>query len=66
MQRFLIALGLVVLIAGLAWPLWSRLGLGRLPGDIIVHRRNTTFYFPVVTGIIISVAVSVLFWLFNR
>jgi len=66
MQRFLIGLGLAVLLAGLAWPWLSRIGLGRLPGDILIQRGSTTFYFPLVTCIIISIALSVLFWLFNR
>jgi hypothetical protein len=65
-QRFLIGLGLVILVAGISWPLLSRIGLGRLPGDIIIQRGGTTFYFPVVTCIIISIALSALFWLFNR
>lgn len=65
-QRFLIGLGLAILIAGIAWPLLSRIGLGRLPGDIVVHRGGTTFYFPLVTCIVISVALSALLWLFNR
>lgn len=42
-QRFLIGLGLLILIAGIAWPLLSRIGLGRLPGDIMVERGGTTF-----------------------
>jgi hypothetical protein len=66
MQRFLIGLGLVILLIGIAWPLLSRIGLGRLPGDIMVQRGSTTFYFPLVTCIIISIALSALFWLFNR
>jgi Protein of unknown function (DUF2905) len=66
MQRFLIALGLIILVVGIAWPFLSRIGLGRLPGDIVVHRDGTTFYFPLVTCIIISVVLSALFWLFNR
>ncbi len=65
-QRFLIGLGLVILVAGIAWPILSRIGLGRLPGDIMIHRGGTTFYFPVVTCIIVSVVLSVVFWLFNR
>ena len=65
-QRFLIGLGLVLLVAGLLWPVLSRIGLGRLPGDIMFQRGGATFYFPVVTSIIISVVLSVLLWLFNR
>jgi len=66
MQRFLIGLGLVILIAGIAWPYLSRIGLGRLPGDILIQRGGTTFYFPLVTCIIISIVLSLLLWLFNR
>jgi len=65
-QRFLIGLGLVILVVGISWPLLSRIGFGHLPGDIIIHRGDTTFYFPIVTCIIISIVLSVLFWLFNR
>jgi hypothetical protein len=66
MQRFLIGLGLVILIAGIAWPLLSRIGLGRLPGDIVIEGGGTSFYLPIVTCIIISIALSAIFWLFNR
>jgi len=66
MQRLLIGLGLLLLVAGIAWPVLSRIGLGHLPGDIVFHRGNTTFYFPLVTCIIASIALSLLFWLFNR
>ena len=65
-QRFLIGLGLVLVVAGLVWPILSRIGLGRLPGDILFQRGGATFYFPVVTSIIISIVLSVLLWLFNR
>jgi DUF2905 family protein len=66
MQRFLIGLGLVLLFAGLAWPWLGRIGLGRLPGDILIQRDATTFYFPLVTCLLISIVLSGLFWLFNR
>ena len=46
MQRFLIGLGLVILAVGIVWPILSRIGLGRLPGDIVYERDGTTFYFP--------------------
>ena len=65
-QRFLIGLGLVILIAGIMWPMLSRIGLGRLPGDIIFERGGTTFYFPLVTCIVISLVLSAVFWLVNR
>jgi len=66
MARFLILLGLAILAVGLLWPLLSRLGLGRLPGDIIIRRDNFTFYFPLATCILVSVLLSAVFWLFNR
>ena len=65
-QRFLIGLGLVILATGIIWPFLSRMGLGKLPGDIVFQRGETTFYFPVVTCIIISIVLSALFWLLNR
>jgi Protein of unknown function (DUF2905) len=65
-QRVLIGLGLLILIVGIAWPMLSRSGLGRLPGDIVVNRGNTTFYFPLVTCLVVSIVLSALLWLFNR
>ena len=66
MSRALIVAGLVLVAAGLAWPWISRLGLGRLPGDIVIQRGNTSFYFPILTCIVVSVAVSLLLWLFRK
>ena len=66
MQRLLIGIGLALVLAGIAWPLLSRIGLGRLPGDIMVQRGTTSFYFPLATCIVISIVLSALMWLFNR
>lgn len=66
MQRFLIILGVAMLVAGLAWPWLVKLGLGRLPGDIHIERENFSFYFPLTTGIVISLVVSLLLWIFRR
>ena len=66
MQRLLIVVGLALVLAGLAWPLLSRIGLGRLPGDIVIQRGSTSFYFPLVTCIVVSIVLSALMWLFNR
>jgi hypothetical protein len=65
-QRLLIGMGLLILVVGIVWPFLSRIGLGRLPGDIVIQREGATFYFPLVTCLIISVVLSALFWLFNR
>ncbi|HEY1545138.1 MAG TPA: DUF2905 domain-containing protein [Xanthobacteraceae bacterium] len=66
MSRFLIVLGLTIVAIGVLWPYLSRIGLGRLPGDIAIQRGSFTFYFPLVTCIVISVLLSAVLWLFNR
>ena len=66
MSRWLIAIGLVLVVVGLLWPWLSKLGLGRLPGDIAIERGNFTFYFPIVTCLIVSIVLSLVFWLMNR
>jgi hypothetical protein len=65
-RRILIVAGIVLLAAGVLWPLLTRLGLGRLPGDIVIERENFRFYFPLVTSILLSIVLSALFWLFRR
>ena len=65
-SRILIVAGVILLLAGLAWPLLARLGLGRLPGDIMVERGSFRFYFPLATSLVISVFLTLLFWLFRR
>jgi hypothetical protein len=64
--RLLILLGLVLVAVGLLWPLLTKLGLGRLPGDIVIERENFRIYIPLATSILISLVLSLLFWLFNR
>jgi hypothetical protein len=66
MSRALIIIGLLIVAIGLLWPWLSKLGLGRLPGDIVIRGANSTFYFPVVTCLILSVVASLIFWLFRR
>lgn len=66
MRRILVIAGVVLIAAGLAWPWLARLGLGRLPGDILIQRGNTSFYFPIVTCIVVSVVLSLLFWFLRR
>ncbi|MGZ3602482.1 MAG: DUF2905 domain-containing protein [Ktedonobacterales bacterium] len=66
MARTLIILGIVILVVGLLWPYLSRIGLGRLPGDIVIERENMTFYFPLVTCLLVSVVLSLVLWAANR
>ncbi len=65
-SKWLITLGLILVAAGLLWPAVSKLGLGRLPGDILVSREEFTFYFPLTTGLVISLVISILIWLFRK
>jgi hypothetical protein len=66
MTRWLIILGVVLIVAGLFWPWITKLGLGRLPGDIVVERENFRLYLPITTSILVSVALSLILWLLNR
>lgn len=66
MQRTLILIGLAVLVVGLAWPLIGKLPLGRLPGDIVIDRPGFKLYFPLTTGILISLVLSLAAWLFRK
>ena len=66
MQRALIVIGAVLVLLGLAWPWVSRLGLGRLPGDIRIETESGGFYFPIVTCIVISAVLSLVLWFLRR
>ncbi len=63
MPRFLITLGILIVLAGLAWPLLAKLGFGHLPGDIRIERDGFTLYIPLTSGLIVSVIVSLVLWL---
>lgn len=66
MSRILIVLGIVLVIAGLLWPWLGKLGLGRLPGDIVIEREGFRVYLPLMTSLLVSLVLSLLFWLLNR
>ncbi len=70
MSRWLIIGGIVLVVLGLGWPLIVKLGLGSLPGDIRVEREGFSFYFPITTGIIISIVLSLVLtlidWIFRK
>lgn len=66
MSRWLIGIGLVLVAVGLLWPWLSRLGLGRLPGDIHIEREGFQFFFPITTGLIISVVLTLILWFLRR
>lgn len=66
MPRILIIIGIALILLGLLWPWLQKLGLFRLPGDIVVERENVRFYFPITSMVIISIVLSILIWLFRR
>jgi hypothetical protein len=66
MAKWLITIGVVLVALGLLWPLLSKLGLGSLPGDIRVERKGFTFYFPITTGILVSLGITLILWIFRR
>jgi hypothetical protein len=66
MQRLLIALGVLLVLAGALWPWLAKLPLGRLPGDIVIDRPGLKIFAPFTTMIVLSLALSALVWLFRR
>jgi len=66
MARLLIVLGLTLVVLGLLWPWLSKLGIGRLPGDILIERGSFKLYLPITTSILVSLALSLILWLINR
>jgi hypothetical protein len=66
MSRSLIILGIVLIVLGLAWPWLARLGLGRLPGDIVIERDDYRIYIPITTSILVSLVLTLLFFLFRK
>lgn len=66
MNRILILLGTVLILAGLAWPWLRRLPLFHLPGDIMIDRPGFKFFFPITTMLIVSALATLLAWLLRR
>ncbi len=65
-SRWLVTVGLLLVVVGLLWPWLGKLGLGRLPGDIVIERGNFSFYFPIATCLAVSLIVSLIVWFLNR
>ncbi|GAF12292.1 hypothetical protein JCM19046_4089 [Bacillus sp. JCM 19046] len=67
MARTLIIIGVILVAIGIIWHFAGRfLPLGKLPGDLFIKRENMTFYFPIVTCIILSIVLSVILSFFRR
>ena len=65
--KLLIIIGAVIIVLGLISIVFGKLPwIGRLPGDIVVQRKNITFYFPIVTCIIISLLLTIIFWFIGK
>ena len=65
-QKLLIIIGSLFILIGLLYPFFREIGFGRLPGDIIIKKENTYFYFPIVTCIVVSVVVSLILMFFKK
>ena len=66
MSRFLITFGVILVAVGLLWPWIQKLGLGHLPGDIVIERENFRIYIPIATSLLVSIVLSLLLWWLNR
>ena len=66
MQRLLIGLGVLLVLAGILWPWLAKLPFGRLPGDILVDRPGFRFFAPFTTMLVVSIVVSLVVWLLRR
>jgi hypothetical protein len=64
--RMLMVAGGLLFVIGLAFTLLGRTALGRLPGDLVIERGNFSFYFPIVTSILLSLVLSGVLWLLRR
>ncbi|MBN1352182.1 DUF2905 domain-containing protein [candidate division KSB1 bacterium] len=66
MKKILIIGGIILILAGLYWQWLSKFPLGRLPVDILVNKQHLKIYFPLTTMLLLSVMLSLLFWLFRK
>jgi len=66
MNRTLVAIGAILLVAGLAWPWLKKMNLFHLPGDIVIDRPNFQLHFPFTTMVVISLVLSLIAWLSRR
>ena len=66
MAKWLIAIGIILVVLGVLWPVLAKLGLGSLPGDFKIERKGFTFYFPLTTSVIASLVITLILWIFRR
>ena len=65
MQKILIYIGLIILVIGLLWPFLKELPIWRMPGDIVLKKDKFTFYFPIITCLVVSLIISIIFRFFK-
>lgn len=65
-QKVIIILGVLLIFIGFLWPYISKIPLFRLPGDIIIDKPNFKVFIPITTMILISIVLTLLFWLFKK
>ena len=65
-QKTFIIIGILFVLVGLLFPLLKDIGLGRLPGDIVIKKEKSSFYFPIVTCIVVSIIVSLIFMFLKK
>ena len=66
MQKIFIIIGIVCIIIGIFYPFLKDLGFGKLPGDIHIKKENSSFYFPIVTCLIVSLVISIVMMFFRK
>lgn len=66
MAKWLITLGIILLVMGFLWPLLTKIGIGHLPGDIRIERKGGTFYFPLTSSLLVSALLTLVLWIFRR
>jgi len=66
MQKALILIGILAILAGLLWPWLGKIPFGRLPGDIAIERENFRFYLPLTSLLLVSGLISLILWWLRR
>ncbi|MCW8859397.1 MAG: DUF2905 domain-containing protein [Deltaproteobacteria bacterium] len=66
MQKTLVILGVVIILAGLLWPWLGKLPFGRLPGDIVIDKPGLKMFFPITSMLLVSGLISLIMWLFRK
>lgn len=66
LQKYIIAAGIIIVLIGLFFPYISKIPFFRLPGDIVIEKPNFKFYFPIVSMILISILLSIIFWIIRK